>query len=902
MKKRLFIIDGHALCYRAYYAFMRNPLVNSKGQNTSAIYGFARMLFKLAEDQKPDCLAVAFDPPVKSFRFRLYEPYKATRQKTPEDLKSQINEIKRMVETMGLPVLENDEYEADDLLGSAAAKYSSLGFEVVLVTGDKDAFQLLKDGVSILAPKKGISEYEIMGPEEVSSKLGISPSQMVDYLALMGDSSDNIPGVPGIGEKSAQKLIAEFGSLDEIYRRIADVQPRQRKLLEEGRESAELSRNLATIRTEVSIDIDTSPFSLGGIMTTATRKFFEEHEMNALVKDYYDGGPISTPPKETVSKHKDYRIIRDINELTDMLKQINTAGTVSVDTETTSISPAAADLVGISFSIEDSQGWYIPMISSGLFGEGHMDPSESLAAVKPLLEDDAVRKVGQNIKYDIIVLARHGIRLAGVYFDTMVASYILDASERRHNLDDMAMQHLNYKTTTYKELTGTGKNALSISEVELEKLADYAIEDADIALRLYRIFEPRIKKEGLEDLFFNVEMKLVQVLADMEAAGVLIDTEHFAALSAENEKLLFDTQENIFKEADGRFNINSTKELSAVLFDRLGLKPVKKTKTGFSTDITVLEALRGHHAIVNHLISYRTLSKLGGTYIDALPKLINPLTGRIHTSYNQTVVATGRLSSSDPNLQNIPIRTEFGRKIRAGFVAQKGFLILAADYSQIELRLAAHLSGDENMIAAFIDGVDIHTKTAASVFGVGLDDVTSEMRRQAKIINFATIYGVSPFGLSQQAEIGVKEAAEFIRLYFETYPGFKNYMDRTIAFAKEHGYVETMLGRRRAIPEIDSSAQFRREGAERIAINTPIQGTSADMIKIAMIRIHESLISSSLRSRLIMQVHDELVLETAEDELENVKSLVTEEMRNAIELKVPIEVTCGFGKTWDEAH
>lgn len=838
MKKRLFVVDGHALCYRAYYAFIRNPLTNSKGQNTSAIFGFARMLYLLVSEQNPDFLVVAFDPPKKSFRFKLYPEYKANRQKMPEDLKFQIEEIKKMVDLMGLPVVEHPDYEADDVLGSIASKYSDANLEVVLVTGDKDAYQLVDEHVKIYANKKGITDHVFYDREGIVEKLGIEPEQVIDFMAMMGDTSDNIPGIRGIGEKTALKLISQYGSLDNLYEHVDELKGKQKEMVIEDREAAYLSRDLVTIRKDVSVDLQLEKQDLDSMKSNPVKDYFEDLEMQGIVRDYFR----DTLEGETAAPEKKiYRIIRTEDDLKELVSEIEKKGEVSVDTETTSLAAVEAELVGMSFSTESGTGWYLPMQSKGLFSEDYIDPHVSMEWVKPVLENGKIRKIGQNIKYDYIVLKHNGINIAGIYFDTMIASYLLNPGDRRHNLDDMAMRLLNYKTTSFKELTGTGKNAIPLSEVPLEKLADYAIEDADITYRLYEIFKEELKKEGLEDLFFNIEMKLVMVLAEMERNGVYIDVDYFHLLGAENDKQLKEVEEKIFHEAGQNFNINSTRELSVILFDKLGLKPVKKTKTGFSTDSSVLEALRGHHAIIDSLISYRTFSKLKSTYIDTLPKLVNPATRRIHTSYNQTVVATGRLSSSDPNLQNIPIRDEFGKNIRKGFVAEKSSLLLAADYSQIELRLAAHLSGDENMKKAFNEGIDIHSMTASSVFGTDIDGVTPDMRRQAKIINFATIYGVSPFGLSQQADIGVKEAAEFIRIYFETYPGFKKYTEETIEFVRSHGYVQTMLGRRRMVPEIDSDTNFRREGAERIAINTPIQGTSADMIKLAMISIAEEL-------------------------------------------------------------
>jgi DNA polymerase-1 len=903
MKKRLFIVDGHALCYRAYFAFIRNPLVNSNGQNTSAIFGFARMLLRLITDQKPDYLAVAFDPPKKSFRFALYSEYKANRQKMPDDLRSQIDEIKKMIETLGITRIEEADFEADDVLGTIAKKYASRDVEVMLVTGDKDAYQLVGGNVKIYANKKGISEYEVYGAKEVEEMLGVRPDQVIDYMALTGDASDNIPGVKGIGEKTAQKLINAFGSLDGLYDRIDEVSGKQKEILIREKDMAYLSRDLVTVRTDLPIRRDISELRFEGVSADAAVPYFRKLEMSSVIKDFF-GGAVETgaPLEKEKREHKKYRIIGTEKELEDMIGQIKKAGGVSMDTETTSLSPVEAELVGMSFSIREREGWYLPLMSRGIFSESYPDAARSLSLLKPLLADPAVRKIGQNIKYDIIVLMNYGIAVAGIAFDTMVASYLLAPNERRHNMDDLAEKYLNYKTITYKDLVGSGKSAVPLEEVPLDRISEYAIEDADITYRLYAVFKNKIEEEDLSSLFHDIEMPLIPVLADMERAGVKIDTGHFRKLEAQNLKMLKEVEEKIYDSAGRAFNINSTRELSQVLFDELRLKSQRKTKTGLSTDIRVLESLQGAHPVIDHLISYRTLSKLKNTYIDTLPKLISKKTGRIHTSYNQTVAATGRLSSSDPNLQNIPAREELGKSIRRGFVPEKGCVLMSADYSQIELRVTAHLSGDENMIRAFKDGIDIHAMTASSVFGVPIKSVTPDMRRQAKVINFATIYGVSPFGLSQQAEIGVREAAEFIRIYFEAYPGIKKYVESTIEFARKNGYVKTMLGRKRGIADINSETSFRREGAERVAINTPIQGTSADMIKIAMINISDEFKKKKLKTKMIMQVHDELVFEAPDGEKDTVKKIVIEKMEHALDLSVPIKVDIGIGKNWEEAH
>lgn len=902
MKKRLFVIDGHALCYRAYFAFIRTPLINSKGQNTSAIFGFARMLFKLIQEQKPDYIVVAFDPPKKSFRFQLYPDYKANRQKMPDDLRSQIEEIKHMISVLGITKIEQEDFEADDVLGTIANTCSSDDVEVVLVTGDKDAYQLVGRNVSIYANKKGITEFEIYGEREIEEKLGLRPEQVIDYMALTGDSSDNVPGVRGVGEKTAQKLIADYSTLDSIYAHIDEIKGKLRTTLAENRDMAMLCKDLVTIRTNLPIHISLEDIVLPDYKTEKVKDYFHRLEMGSIAKELFPDEENHDRKTGGTAAEKDYAIVKSAGDLETAIAAIRAAGILSVDTETTSTNAAAAELVGISLSINEKAGWYIPIINRSLFSEPCIDRDDALEMLRPLFGDPAIKKIGQNIKYDIIVLKNAGIDLHGVWFDTMIASYLLDPSERRHNLDELAAKYLNYTTITYKELVSRGKNSIPITEVPLAQLAEYAIEDADIALRLFHILSERLAEKNLERLFFEVEMPLVNVLAEMEATGVRIDLARFEKLAKENAEMLGGAENAIYAIAGRRFNVNSTRELSSVLFEDLGLTPVKKTKTGFSTDIQVLEALRGAHEIIDHLISYRTLSKLKSTYIDTLPSLVLKKTGRIHTSYNQTVVATGRLSSSDPNLQNIPVRDEFGKKIREGFVPEKGWLMMSADYSQIELRLAAHLSGDDTMIEAFKNNIDIHARTASSVFGVAIDAVTPDMRRQAKIINFATIYGVSPYGLSQQADISVKNAAEFITRYFETYPRFKKYIDDTVAFAREHGYVQTLLGRRRPVPEINATNQFQREGAERIAINTPIQGTAADLIKVAMIHIDSEIRGAGYASRMLLQVHDELVFESPPEEKDSFESMVRGKMENALALDVPVIVDIGWGKNWGQAH
>jgi DNA polymerase-1 len=907
--KKLYIVDGHALCYRAYYAFIQKPLLNSKGQNVSAIFGFFRMLFKLIEDQKPDYFAVAFDPKKKSFRFQEYPEYKANRQKMPDDLRSQIDEIQRSLEAMRVPVLVREGFEADDVLGSLSHQYAEKSCNVVIVTGDKDAYQLVNRHVTIYANKKGIAEFETYGPAEVKEKTGVAPERIIDYMALTGDTSDNIPGVKGVGAKTAAKLIDEFGSLDGIYENIDKVKGKTKDLLSDHKDNAYLSKMLVTIRTDVEIGVPLEDFDIAKIDRNAARSVFESLEMKSIVNEFFGDGPAegeggarSADVLSVSNVAHSYRVISSADELSAVCGEISRAGFVSVDTETTSVKPVDAELVGVSLSIKAHEGWYVPVRADSLFGGEGLDCAEVVRILKPVLENGSIAKLGQNIKYDMIVFANYGISLAGLRSDSMVGSYLLNPSERRHNLDDMAMDRLNYKTITYEELAGKGKKAVPLREVPADKVAEYSCEDADIALQLCQLIDKELSDKGLEKLYRDMELPLVEVLACMEHAGVRIDRDYFAKLAVGIDARLADTEKSILEHAGETFNINSTKELSRILFDKLGLKTVKKTKTGFSTDISVLEELRGEHPIIENLIDYRMLSKLKGTYVDALPELVSPKTGRIHTSYNQTIVATGRLSSSDPNLQNIPAKDDFGRQIRKGFVAGKDCILVSADYSQIELRIAAHLSDDENMKRAFLENVDIHRVTASSVFGVGIDAVEPWMRRQAKIVNFATIYGATAYGLSRQADISVKDAAGFIERYFETFPGFKLFIERTKEFAREHGYVETMFGRRRWIPEINASAVFVREGAERIAVNTPIQGTSADIIKIAMINLHRAFREKCMKSRMILQVHDELVCEVPLAEKDDAERMIRDSMENAVSLSIPLIVEMGSGPSWGDAH
>ena len=902
MKEKLFIIDGHALCYRAYYAFIKNPLINSAGQNTSAIYGFARMLLNLIYEHQPDYLSIAFDPPQKTFRFDLYSDYKANRQKMPDDLQNQITEIKNMVQILGLPSLEQKNYEADDILGSIAFQYASQDLEIVLVTGDKDAYQLASDKVKIFANKKGISDYEIYGPAEIEKKIGLKPEQIIDYMALIGDASDNIPGVKGIGPKTGVNLIKKYSTLENLYSHLDELKGKQKEYLAKDKEMAFLSRELVTIKKDLKIDLKElkQKLDLDKIRSTETKNYFEKLEMRSIAKDYFSDE--SQTFNQESKKNRNYKIIQTKKNLEAIIKEIQKAKVVSIDTETTSLNILEAELVGVSFSIKENQGWFIPLAKADLFNQPPEDRTVLIPLLKKVLEDEKIKKIGQNIKFDLNILKNEGINLKGVYFDTMIAAYLVDQIDRRYNLDDLANKYLNYKTITFKELVGVGQKAIPITEVPLETLAEYAIEDTDITFRLYQIFKDKLKEQGVEKIFHEVEIPLIPVLAKMERDGVKIDLAHFEKLNQENSKILDELINKIYALAGEEFNLNSTRELARILFEKLKLPVKKKTKTGYSTDIKVLESLKHKHRIIDLLISYRTLNKLKNTYIEALPKMISPHTKRIHASYNQAAVVTGRLSSSNPNLQNIPIKDNFGQAIREGFIAEKDFQLMSADYSQIELRIAAHISKDPNMLQAFQEETDIHSLTASSIFNVSLEKVSEQMRRQAKIVNFSIIYGISAYGLSEQIGISVREAAHFIEKYLDSYPGFKNYLAQQKKYAQENGYVKTLLGRKRSIPEINSTASFRREGAERIAVNTPIQGTSADMIKVAMINIDQEFKKLNFKSKIIIQVHDELLFEVYNPEKKTVEKIVKAKMENSLKLDVPVLVDIGWGPNWDQAH
>jgi len=938
--ERLYLLDGMALAYRAYYSYIARPLINSKGENTSAIFGFVMTLMKILEDEKPDRIAVVFDTKEPTFRHEIFPQYKATRQEMPEDMSAQLEKLKAVIRAFNVPLLEVPGFEADDVMGTIARRAETGGMMTILVTGDKDFMQLVSDQIQMLKPGKSGSEAEVISASEVQKKFGVPPEQVIEVLALTGDKSDNVPGVPGVGEKTAIPLIQQYKSIEEVYRNIDSIpQKGLREKLVAHRDTALLSRDLVTIHTDAPVEIDLEDLRTGQPDTQRLVPLFRELEFTSLLSRIAEGKTplrqspdpsaqqVAHPTREedtrsdiSLDEHT-YRCLVTPSDLEDLCSSLEKCSIMTLDTETTSTDPLAARIVGLSFCLEERVAYYVAINDRALEkphagelfhvegGEASppgekpgLDLSYVLRRLKPILESPATKKVGQNIKYDMLVLRNHGIALAGAVHDTMVASYIL-RPDGQHSLDALAMEAFHHRMISYEDLVGKGKSQIPITDVPLERLADYAAEDADMTMRVYRWQLPHLKRVDGLSLCEKVEFPLVGVLARMEHAGIALDVQYLQTMSSKLEGVLQNLVSDIHRLAGSPFNINSTQQLSDVLFIKLNLTPVRKTKTGYSTDVGVLESLRGHHPIVEELLEYRQLAKLKSTYVDALPSLINPTTGRVHTSYNQTVAATGRLSSSSPNLQNIPIRTEMGRAIRKAFVPGDGDMVLmSADYSQIELRIMAHISRDEGLLQAFRNDEDIHASTAAKVFGVSPGEVSRDMRRKAKEVNFGIMYGIGPFGLANRLETTQTEAREIIDRYFNRFPKVREYISSTIAEARSRGYVSTVMGRRRYLPDITSRNQNVRGNAERQAINMPIQGTAADMIKIAMIQIDAALTSRRSASKMLLQVHDELVFEVPRNEVDEVGSLVEEKMRNALPLDIPVKVDVGTGTNWLEAH
>jgi len=918
---KLFLIDAYALIYRSYYAFIKSPRINSKGLNTSAVMGFCNTLNEVLTKEKPTHIGVAFDHG-KTFRHDAFPEYKAQREETPEDIKLSVPLIKQVLEAMHIPILQVDGFEADDIIGTIATRFGADGIDTFMLTPDKDYGQLIGPNVFMYRPRHG-GGYEILGEKEVGEKYGIpTPAQVIDLLALMGDSSDNFPGCPGVGEKTAAKLINQFGSIDNMLQHTDEIKGKLREKVENAVEDIKMSKFLATIRTDVPMELDLDELKVEQPDETKLRAIFEELEFKTLINKFLNKGESkpktdnnqldlfaenttngSDEPKNAkfesikTTQHE-YKLVENEEELRQLCDFFITKESVSIDTETTSTDAISAELVGLSFSVEEKKSFYVAVPAN------YEEALKIVQIFKPLYESDKIMKIGQNIKYDYEVLTKYGVTLQGKMFDTMIAHYLIQP-ELHHNMDYMAETLLGYQTIHIEELLGPkGKKQKNMRDLSPADIYEYAAEDADITLRLKNVLEPRLKELGVEELFWNIEMPLVRVLADMELNGVCLDTEALQDTSKIFTERMKQYEQEIYKEAGEEFNISSPKQVGDILFGKLQImdKP-KKTKTGqYVTSEEVLQSLESKSPIVRNILNFRGMKKLLSTYIDALPKLINPRTGHIHTSFNQALTATGRLSSSDPNLQNIPVRTDDGKEIRKCFIPEDGCLFFSADYSQIELRIMAHLSEDENMMEAFREGHDIHRATAAKIWHVDIDKVTDAQRKKAKQANFGIIYGITTYGLAQRMDIPNGEAKELIEGYFRTFPKVQAYMEHAKEVARAKGYAETLFHRRRYLADINSRNATVRGFAERNAINAPIQGTEADIIKVAMVRIWERFKKEGIRSKMILQVHDELNFSVFPEEREQVERIVIEEMQNAYPLNVPLIADAGWGKNWLEAH
>jgi len=929
--KKLFLLDAYALIFRAYYAFIKNPRITSKGLNTSAIFGFLLTLEEVLQKQKPSHIAVVFDTPTPTFRHEMYKEYKANRDATPEDIIKSVPYIKRLIEAYKIPVIDCPGYEADDVIGTLAKKASVNGFTTYMMTPDKDYAQLVSDNVFMFKPSRSGNDSVKWGVEDIKREFSVKrPEQVIDILALMGDSSDNIPGAPGVGPKTAMKLISEYDSVEELFKHTSELKGKLKEIIENNRDKIELSKKLATIELNVPVELEEKKLVTEVPDAAKLKVLFDELEFKTVAVrilsevegkaksqdvrpepapeqsiqgDLFSGPDVplweEAAPKSDISNvSHNYVLIADTNQLTEVIREARKQKEICFDTETTSIDPLNSEIVAISLSWEKGKGYLFR------FPESQKETMKFLEIIRPLLENPAILKIGQNVKFDIQVLANYGIEVRGNLFDTMIAHYLLEP-DMRHNMNLLSEVYLSYSPVHIESLIGEkGQSQKNMRSVPDEKLKEYAVEDADVTLQLKEIFEPKIMAEGLAPLASEIEMPLIPVLALMERNGVILDTQELKKITSGLREDIIALEKEIYVLAGTEFNISSPRQLGDILFVRLKLDDkARLTKTQqFITSEEILQRLAHKHPIVDKVLEYRGLKKLLSTYVDALPLLVDARTGRIHTSFNQAVAATGRLSSNNPNLQNIPVRDERGREIRKAFIPGSGCIFLSADYSQIELRLMAHLSKDKSMIADFLSGNDIHAATASKIFGVDIKDVTREMRGRAKTANFGIIYGISSFGLSERLNIGRKEAKDLIDGYFNSYPGVKTYMDESIMKARDKGYVTTMFGRRRYLRDIHSRNQVVRGNAERNAINAPIQGSAADIIKIAMIRINDKLKSGSFKSKMILQVHDELIFETVKSELDSLREMVIAEMSGAARLDVPLKVDWGTGKNWFEAH
>lgn len=928
-QKRLFLLDAYALIFRGYYAFIKNPRINSKGLNTSAIMGFMNSLLEVIRKEKPNYLAVCFDKGGSQERFSIFPEYKANRDETPEAIRIAIPYIHKILDAMQIPIIEKEGYEADDIIGTLAKQAEQEGYTTFMVTPDKDYGQLVSENIFMYKPARGGKDIEIWGVEEVKQNFGVnSPEQVIDLLGMMGDAVDNIPGFPGVGEKTAQKLIQEFGSIENLLQNTDKLKGKLRENIENNAEKGLLSKRLARIILDVPVTFHKENFALSSPKMEEIIPIFEELEFRTMLRTLQKAfqqvntsnteynlfnisensqniqlslfdNPETSQYKTIKDIEHSYYLIENKEDSYKLVSELLLQKEVCFDTETTSLNELEAELVGMAFSWETHKGYYV------LFPESKELTQEILEIFRPFFENSSITKIGQNLKYDIKVLAKYNIQVLGNLFDTMIAHYLLNP-DAKHNMDILSENYLHYSPISIETLIGKkGKGQLSMRQVPPQEQKEYAVEDTDVTLQLKNIFEQQLQKYNAEKLFSRIESPLVQVLADMELEGIRIDVPFLKSLSGDIEKDIFSLQQAVYEQAGEIFNLSSPKQLGDILFEKLKLisKP-KKTKTGqYATSEEILSELAPKHKIVANVLEYRQLQKLQSTYIDALPKEVNSTTGRVHTTYMQAVTATGRLSSNNPNLQNIPIRTERGQQIRKAFVPRnEDYTLLSADYSQIELRVIAALSGEKNMIEAFLQNQDIHRSTAAKVFNVDIQSVTREQRSHAKTVNFGIIYGVSAFGLSNQTELSRSESKELIDTYYQTYPQLKVFIDKQIHFARENGYVETILGRRRYLPDINSRNQVVRGAAERNAVNAPIQGSAADIIKIAMINIYNLLKDNKLKTKMLLQVHDELIFDVPKNELDFVKPLIKKTMEEAYQFAVPLVVDLGVGKNWLEAH
>ena len=899
-KKRMFLIDGYAMLYRAHFAMIRNPLITSYGLPTSALFGFLNQLFRILNKESPDCIATIFDRKEKTFRHKKYPDYKANRDPMPEELQIQLPHLWKLIDALQIPNLSKKGYEADDIIGTLAVDGSKNNFEVFIVSGDKDFMQLINDNVFLYAPGTKNKPDKIYDKEGVKERWGVPPEKIIDLFGLMGDSSDNIPGVSGVGPKSAMKLINEYDTLEEALNNAEIVaNKRVRNGLLEGKENAILSKDLVTIVTDLPLEYNLKDFENIEFNKSSLESLLTEYEFHALINQLPGtSDSLDVPIKKS---KKDYNIIQSLDELKKFVKSVKQKMILSFDIETDGLNAMQNQIVGISFSTKEDTGVYIPIEfknkSKNLFGDN--DISIVIDIVRPIMEDENILKTGQNVKFDMLIYKRYGVNVKGLICDSMLAAHLLKPESRSYKLDNLSIEYLNYKMVPIEDLIGKGKNQITMSEVELDQAGYYACEDADISLKLTNIFLKELKNAGLDHFYNKIELPLIDVLLNMEFEGTYVDKEMLEEMSIDLSKKVENLSTEIIKEAGAEFNINSTQQLAKILFDDLNLTKVKQR----STAEPILEALRNEHPLPNLILEYRKLAKLKNTYVDSLPPLINKSTGRIHTTFSQTIASTGRLSSSSPNFQNIPIRTEEGREIRKAFKAQnKDWLIFSADYSQIELRIMAHLSRDSTLIESFNNNEDIHTRTASDVYGVKVDDVLPDMRRTAKVVNFGIMYGAGPFRLSQELGIPRSEAQVIIDTYFDRYIGIRDYMDKTIQDAEKQKFVQTVLGRRRNIWNVDSENHMQREAAKRMAINMPIQGTAAEMIKLAMLDINRTLQSEDYQSRMILQIHDELLFESPLNEIDKLEEMVKDKMVNAMPLIVPLVVDCGKGISWFDAH